>query len=83
VRSNVPVLFVVGGNDPQDPIAHVARATRELPNSRTVVVPTGGHGSLQLGCMPQVAQAFVEHGSGRGLDTRCVRRYEPPAFVIP
>jgi pimeloyl-ACP methyl ester carboxylesterase len=83
VRSNVPVLFVVGGDDPQDPIAHVARATRELPNGRTVVVPAGGHGSVQLGCMPQVAQAFVEHGSSRGLDTRCVRRYEPPAFVIP
>jgi pimeloyl-ACP methyl ester carboxylesterase len=83
VRSDVPVLFVVGGDDPQDPLAHVAGAGRELPNSRTVIVPGAGHGAVQLGCMPRVAQAFVERGSSRGLDTRCARGYRPPAFVTP
>ena len=50
VRSDVPVLLVVGGNDPQDPVANVRDAVRELPSSRTIVVPNAGHGSLQLGC---------------------------------
>ena len=81
VRSDVPVLLVVGGNDPQDPLANVRGASRELPASRTVVVPNAGHGSLQLGCTARVAQQFVERGTAEGLDTRCVARYTPPPFV--
>ena len=83
VRSRAPVLFVVGGNDPQDPLSHVAHASRELPNSRTVVVPGAGHGAVQLGCVPRLARAFVEQGSSRGLDIRCAAAYKPPAFVVP
>jgi pimeloyl-ACP methyl ester carboxylesterase len=82
VRSDKSVLFVVGGTDPQDPVSNVARATHELPNSRTVVVPAGGHGSVQLGCMPRVAQGFVENGTAAGLDARCAFRYVPPPFVL-
>ncbi len=82
VHSNVPVLLVVGGDDPQDPIANVRNARRELPASRTVVVPYAGHGSLQLGCLPKLAQRFVERGTAAGLDTRCAARYTPPAFVV-
>jgi pimeloyl-ACP methyl ester carboxylesterase len=83
VQSDVPTLIVVGGTDPQDPLANVAHAQRELPNSRTVVVPGGGHGSIHLGCMPQVAARFVASGTVTGLGTRCVARYQPPRFVLP
>ena len=82
VRSDVPVLLVVGGNDPQDPLANVRNAVRELPSSRTVVVPNAGHGALQLGCLRKLAQQFVERGTAVGLDTRCAARYTPPPFVI-
>ena len=82
VRSDVPVLLVVGGNDPQDPVANVRGAVRELPSSRTIVVPNAGHGSLQLGCLSKVAQQFIERGTADGLDTRCVARYTPPPFVV-
>jgi pimeloyl-ACP methyl ester carboxylesterase len=82
VRSDVPVLLVVGGDDPQDPLANVGNARRELPSSRTVVVPHAGHGSLQLGCLPTIARRFVEQGTVAGLDTRCAARYTPPAFVV-
>ena len=82
VRSDTPVLFVVGGNDPQDPLANVRWASRELPNSRTVVVPAAGHGSIQLGCLPRLATAFVERGSAAGLDVRCAAAYTPPPFVV-
>jgi hypothetical protein len=83
VRSGTPVLIVVGGSDPQDPGANVANARRELPNSLTVMVPGGGHGSVQLGCVPMVAQRFVERGAVQGLATACVRRYRPPPFYAP
>lgn len=82
VSSDKPVLLVVGGADPQDPPSNVAHATAELPNSRTIVVPAGGHGSVQLGCMPSVARRFIERGTAAGLDARCVRRYRPPPFVL-
>ena len=83
IRSDTPVLFVVGGADPQDPLANVSRASGELPSSRTVVVPAGGHGSVQLGCVPRIAQQFIEGASASGLDTGCVARYAPPRFVVP
>jgi len=82
VRSDVPVLLVVGGDDPQDPLENVRNARRELPASRTVVVPHAGHGALQLGCTARVAQQFVERGTADGLDTRCVARYTPPPFGV-
>ena len=82
VRSDVPVLLIVGGNDPQDPLENVRNARRELPASRTVVVPYAGHGALQLGCTAQVAQLFVERGTVDGLGTSCVARYTPPPFVV-
>ena len=82
VRSDVPVLLIVGGSDPQDPLANVRGARAAMPASRTVVVPHAGHGALQLGCLPRVAQQFVERGTAAGLDTRCVGRYAPPPFVI-
>ena len=53
VRSDAPVLIVVGGSDPQDPLSNVAGAQRELPNSRTVVVPAAGTARSSSGaCRP-------------------------------
>jgi pimeloyl-ACP methyl ester carboxylesterase len=80
VRSDRPVLLLVGGADPQDPLSNVAHAKRELPNSRTVVVPAGGHGSIQLGCTSRVAQQFLDRGTVAALDARCISRYRPPSF---
>jgi hypothetical protein len=53
-----------------------------MPNSRTIVVPGAGHGAVQLGCMPRLAQQFIDAGSAATLDTSCVRRYAPRPFVI-
>ncbi len=82
VRSELPVLLVVGGSDPQDPLANVRNASHELPASRTIVVPAGGHGSIQVGCMPRLALEFVEHASASGLDASCAARFILPRFVV-
>jgi pimeloyl-ACP methyl ester carboxylesterase len=83
VRSDRPALVLVGGADPQDPLANIASAAHALPNSRTVIVPAGGHGVIQLGCARDVARHFVEQGSASGLDARCADAYVPPPFVVP
>jgi pimeloyl-ACP methyl ester carboxylesterase len=80
--SDKPILFIVGGADPQDPLANVVGAARTMPNSRAVVVPGAGHGAVQLGCMPKLAQQFIDAASAATLDTSCVRRFAPPPFVI-
>jgi pimeloyl-ACP methyl ester carboxylesterase len=82
VRSDKPALILVGGADPQDPLSNAAHAGRELPNSRTVVVSAGGHGSIRLGCTSPVAQRLIDMGTAAGLDARCVLRYRPPPFVL-
>ncbi len=82
VRTDAPVLLVVGGDDPQDPLANVRGARAVMPQSRTVVVPHAGHGAVQLGCLPRLAHQFIERGTAVGLDTSCAARYTPTPFVI-
>ena len=74
VRTTVPVLWVVGEADPQDPPANLASVSAQMPNGRIVVVPGQGHTVGHLGCMPSVIAAFVEAGKADGLDTSCIAR---------
>jgi pimeloyl-ACP methyl ester carboxylesterase len=82
VRSQVPLLALVGGADPQDPIGNLEGLKAAMPKSRTVVVPGYGHAIGQYGCLPDLVAHFVDRGGAAGLDTRCVRRLKPPAFVL-
>ena len=82
VRSQVPVLALVGGADPQDPAGNLAGLKAAMPKSRIVVVPGQGHAIGQLGCLPDLVARVVERGSVSSLDTRCVRRIETPPFVL-
>jgi pimeloyl-ACP methyl ester carboxylesterase len=69
---DMPILFVVGSADPQDPPANIAAALDHFPNSATVVAEGHGHTVTHLGCLPSVVDAFVEAGTSAGLDTSCV-----------
>jgi pimeloyl-ACP methyl ester carboxylesterase len=71
-RSDVPVLFVVGEADPQDPPSNIADAPSDFPNSLTVVAPGHGHTVAHRGCLPAVVDAFIAAGTVEGLDTSCV-----------
>jgi pimeloyl-ACP methyl ester carboxylesterase len=81
VRSDVPVLLLVGEADPQDPPQNVADAAVELPKSVTVVVPGQGHTVGHIGCMPSLVTAFIQAGTVAGLDLRCASSIGIPAFV--
>ena len=71
VHSRVPVLFLTGNEDPADPPANVADASRELPNSSTVIFPNSGHGQLGLLCAQNLIADFIGAGTAVGLDASC------------
>jgi pimeloyl-ACP methyl ester carboxylesterase len=79
-RSGVPVLALVGGADPQDPLGNLTGLHRHFPNSRIVVVPGMAHTVGQYGCLGAVVSRFVDRGGARGLDTTCSREIRPPRF---
>jgi pimeloyl-ACP methyl ester carboxylesterase len=81
-RRKTPVLFLVGGMDPQDPLANVADARRSLPNAQILVVPGGGHGTVQLGCLRDVAAQFFSKHRLSANDRACAARVEPPPFDL-
>jgi pimeloyl-ACP methyl ester carboxylesterase len=78
---STPVLFLVGGMDPQDPLANVADARRSLPNTRILLVPGAGHGSVQYGCLPNVSTRFFATRRLTTRDRTCASRVEPPPFA--
>jgi pimeloyl-ACP methyl ester carboxylesterase len=81
-RSPVPVLFLVGGMDPQDPLENVEAAPASLPNAQILVTPAAGHGSLQWGCLPHVtARFFSTHRLTAG-DRACAAAVLPPPFEL-
>ena len=82
-HGDMPVLFLVGEADPQDPPENIADAASDFPNSMTVVVPGQGHTVGHLGCLPGVIDAFVLAGSTANLDTSCVGSMQPAPFQLP
>jgi pimeloyl-ACP methyl ester carboxylesterase len=82
VRSDVPLLALVGGADPQDPIGNLAGLGAALPNSRAIVVPGLGHAIGQYGCLPSLVAQFVDRANARRLDARCTRTIKPTPFVL-
>jgi pimeloyl-ACP methyl ester carboxylesterase len=82
-KSRVPVLFLVGGMDPQDPLENVEGASASLPNAQILVVPGAGHGSLQYGCVPNVAARFFTWHRLTATDRVCASAVLPPLFALP
>jgi pimeloyl-ACP methyl ester carboxylesterase len=77
----VPVLFLVGGTDPQDPLENVEAAPSSFPNAQILVVPGAGHGSLQHGCLPAVAARFLTSHRLTPADRSCAATVQPPPFA--
>ena len=81
-HSNAPVLFLAGQDDPVDPPANVARRKDSFPNSTLIVEPAAGHGVIADGCMALVVARFIDRGSARGLDRRCLKALRPLPFAL-
>jgi len=81
--SRVPVLALVGGADPQDPLANLSDLKRHFPDSRTVVLPHQGHEFGWDGACDAMLADFVELGTTKGLDaTSCVGEVVVPPFNL-
>ncbi len=83
--TDLPVLWLVGDGDPQDPPSNLAGVAAQEPNARVVVMPAQEHVVGHLGCGPSVIAAFVDAGTAEGLDVSCVRQGAAPAptFHLP
>jgi pimeloyl-ACP methyl ester carboxylesterase len=83
VSSRVPMLALVGGADPQDPVTNLSDLKQHFPDSRTVVFPHIGHQFSVGGCVDPIMTDFVERGTTKGLDTtRCDRAVVVPSFEL-
>jgi pimeloyl-ACP methyl ester carboxylesterase len=85
VRSDAPTLVISGERDPVTPAADGESVARELPHSKHVVVPGGGHGfdgEKGADCLDRIAAQFVERGTEADLDTSCVATIEPVPFSL-
>jgi pimeloyl-ACP methyl ester carboxylesterase len=81
--SPVPVLALVGGADPQNPVTNLSDLKQHFPDSRTVIFPHIGHQFSIGGCLYPILADFVERGTTNGLDTtRCDGAVVVPPFEL-
>jgi pimeloyl-ACP methyl ester carboxylesterase len=79
----VPVLALVGGADPQDPIANLPDLRRNFPDSRAVILPHVSHSFGLGGCVDQLLTNFLARASTRGLiTTLCDSSIVVPPFRL-
>ena len=80
----MPVLALVGGADPQDPITNLSDLKQHFPDSRAVVFPHIGHQFNVGGCVDPIMADFVDRGTTNGLDTTlCDGAVVVPPFALP
>jgi pimeloyl-ACP methyl ester carboxylesterase len=79
VRTDIPILWLVGDGDPQDPPSNLTGVAAQEPNSRVVVMPAQEHVVGHLGCGPDVIASFVDAGDASALDTSCVTEGAAPS----
>jgi pimeloyl-ACP methyl ester carboxylesterase len=79
--SRVPVLALVGGADPQDPLTNLSGLKQHFPDSRTVIFPHMGHEFGIGGCAAEMMADLADRGTTRGMDTtRCAGAVVVPPF---
>jgi pimeloyl-ACP methyl ester carboxylesterase len=85
VQTTIPILWLTGDGDPQDPAANLTNVPSQQRNARIVVMPVQEHVVGHLGCGPAVIAAFVDAGTADGLDTACVAAGAAltPTFSLP
>jgi pimeloyl-ACP methyl ester carboxylesterase len=80
VRSDAPVLILSGELDPVTPPRWGEHAAATLPNSRHLVAPGTGHGTLRAGCVPDLIGQFFDAADASGLDADCLGGLTRPPF---
>jgi len=76
-----PLLALVGGADPQDPIGNLTGLRRALPRSRVLNRAGPRPRDRAVGCLGSLVARFIDRGGAGTLDTSCIRAIGPPGFV--
>ena len=81
----MPILWLAGDGDPQDPPANLTAIPTQQPNARIVVIPAQQHVAGYTGCGPHVIAEFVDAGTADDLDTTCLEQAAVPGlrFMLP
>jgi pimeloyl-ACP methyl ester carboxylesterase len=80
VKSDVPVLMLLGSDDPATPAHYGLAALKYLPNGRAILVKGGGHGA-DTACTDKLVVQFVQAHSAKGLDVNsCSASFKLPTF---
>lgn len=85
VKSDVPVLFLAGDNDPASPPSAARAAASRLSKGRVVVIPHGGHtfmGLIGEDCVRGIAGRFLETADQRSLDVSCLKDVRHKPFIL-
>ena len=86
VRSDVPVLLMAGEVDHVTPASAAMDIASALPNGRVIRIPHLGHvpdeGISNLDCYDRLITEFLERGSARDLDAKCVETMSPAPFEL-
>lgn len=82
VLTDVPILWLAGDGDPQDPPANLASIPSQQPNALIAVMPAQQHTVGHSGCAPQVIGEFVDAGTTAGLDTSCIEHADVPGLTF-
>ncbi|MCB9587797.1 MAG: alpha/beta fold hydrolase [Polyangiaceae bacterium] len=82
VVSDVPTLLLSGELDPATPPRWADLTLDGLHQGLHLVVPGQGHGTLSVGCVPNLVSRFVRDGNTQGLDTGCVEGLKRPHFFL-
>jgi pimeloyl-ACP methyl ester carboxylesterase len=85
VATALPILWLTGDGDPQDPPANLTSIPSQQPNARIVIMPAQQHTVGHSGCGPRVIAEFVDAGTAHGLDTACTAHAAVPGltFMLP
>ena len=85
VATELPILWLAGDGDPQDPPANLTSIPSQQPNARIVVIPAQQHVAGYTGCGPQVIAQFIDSGTADDLDTTCIEQAAVPGltFMLP
>jgi pimeloyl-ACP methyl ester carboxylesterase len=81
-ESDVPALILSGELDPITPPAWGQQVASHWKNSRHVVVPGVGHGTVASGCVMKVMHEFIDQATTANLNLDCVQRVRRPSFFL-
>jgi pimeloyl-ACP methyl ester carboxylesterase len=80
--SDLPALILSGDLDPVTPPSWGQEVASRWRNSRHIVVPATGHGTLSSGCVMKLMNRFLDDGNASKLDATCVDRLKRPPFFL-